>query len=183
MASSNFKVGDLVRKKHGNKPARITHVYYSGCWSCKYVESGGQFTAYEDDLVYYENPAEITMASTLYTFNENGKDIYATVIGKTESGMLVLEARGGGGIFTKSPDDVKEVIPYTVEIRFNGSGIHYESVKGALRKGDVVLNSNGDMGTVVNVDTKAKNARATFKGRRVMTEPVATTPMAVEAAS
>ncbi|AEC53118.1 hypothetical protein SCRM01_172 [Synechococcus phage S-CRM01] len=168
---AKFKVGDHVRRGRGTKPAVVTSVGY--CIYCRYLESRSTFSAYESDLVLldeYEVNSLNTMNSTLYTFKENDVDVYASVIGKTEAGLLVLEVRGGGGIFTKSPSDVTEVVPYTVSINFNGIDSHYEVPKGLLAKGDVLLRDDGKFGTVVELDTKKKNANSKLVARRVLTE-------------
>jgi len=182
MTSQKFQPGDLVTKLYGKKPAEITTIcnvghYYGTQYQLRYIKSDGRagtsFYEYERNLKLYTPPQEKTMANTLYTFEENGKTLYASVIGKTENGMLVLEAKGGAGIFTKPESEVKEVIPYTIDISWGGlKSISYEATKGALIKGDVVLNSNGDIGVVRGVDTKCKTARAAFKGRKVVTEEI-----------
>jgi hypothetical protein len=168
---AKFKVGDHVRRANGTKPAVVTSVGY--CIYCRYLESRNTFTCYKSDLVLDEDDVNFTknqMTSTLYTFKENDVDVYASVIGKTQAGLLVLEARGGGGIFTKSPSDVTEVVPYTVSINFNGADYHYEVPKDLLVKGDVLLREDGYMGVVKELDTKKKNAITKLVARRVLTE-------------
>ena len=177
MTKRKFEDGDLVTKIHGKRVMEVIrlHPSYTGNqYYLRYTTGGKTHTyEYEKNLKLHE-PEETTMTNTLYTFEENGTTIYATVIGKTESGMLVLEAKGGAGIFTKPANEVKEVIPYTIDISFDGvKVISYESTKGVLSKGDVVINETGNFGIVKGVDTKSKTARPNFKGRRVVTEKIA----------
>ena len=175
--ANEFKVGDIVRRGGGTKPAKVTSVSYNYI-CCKYIDSGNSFESYASNLVLLDE-SEVnlpnTMNSTLYTFNENGTDFYASVIGKTEAGLLVLEARGGGGIFTKSPADVTEVVPHTVSIEFNGATVHYEVPKGLLNKGDVLLRDDGKLGVVSELDTKKRNASSKLVARRVVTEELTLT--------
>lgn len=170
---ANFKVGDIVRRAGGTKLAKVTSIGYGNCVYCRYINSGSTFSSYGQDLVPLDE-SEVnfpnTMNSTLYTFKESDVDVYASVIGKTEAGLLVLEARGGGGIFTKSPADVTEVVPHTVSIEFNGAIFHYEVPKGLLNKGDVLLRDDGKLGVVSELDTKKKNANPRLVVRRVVTE-------------
>ena len=176
MTKSEFQVGDIVRKLNGKLPAQITSKIYSDRFYCHYLGSGNPFSAYSYDLVLYEDPTETQTMKTLYTFEENGKTIFANVIGKTQDGNLVLEARGGGGIFTKAESEVVEVIPYTVEIEFLTGGknsVHYEARQDALVKGDFVVSDQGQFGRVKAVDTKNKSARGKFAGRKLVTEPIA----------
>lgn len=179
MTKRKFEDGDLVTKLHGKRVMEVLGMYdensyYGWRYRLQYLTGGKSTTyEYERNLKLHE-PKETTMANTLYTFEENGTTIYATVIGKTEGGMLVLEAKGGVGIFTKPETEVKEVIPYTIDISFDGAKvISYESTKGVLSKGDVVINETGNFGVVKGVDTKSKTARPNFKGRRVVTEKIA----------
>jgi hypothetical protein len=169
---AKFKIGDIVRRANGSKPATVYYVNlnYVGC---RYNHSRATFESYAQDLVLIED-VEVNSnkmnSVTLYTFVDNGSDVYASVIGKTEAGLLVLEARGGGGIFTKSPSDVTEVVPYTVSISFDGGTFHFEVPKGLLNKGDVLLREDGKLGVVKELDTKKKNAISKLSARRVVTE-------------
>lgn len=172
--TKSFKVGNIVRRSNGTKPAVVTTVSHPYIY-CRYVDSRSTFDSYYTDLVLLADSEEnFTMnqmnSPTLYTFADNGVDMYASVIGKTEAGLLVLEARGGGGIFTKSPSDVTEVVPHTVGIKFDGNSFHYEVPKDLLKVGDVLLRNDGKFGVVTQLDTKNRNAITKLSARRVLTE-------------
>jgi hypothetical protein len=189
--SKQFEVGNVVRRSCGTKPAVVTNACHAFI-SCRYLDLSSTFDSYFTDLVLLADSEEnftmnqtdlvlladseenFTMnqmnSTTLYTFTDNGVDIYASVIGKTEAGLLVLEARGGGGIFTKSPSDVTEVVPHTVSIKFDGTSFHYEVPKDLLKVGDVLLRNDGKFGVVHQLDTKNRNANTKLSARRVLTE-------------
>jgi hypothetical protein len=108
---------------------------------------------------------------TLYSFtDEHDKEVFATLIGKNEDGHFVLEVRGTSAIVVMPPEDVKEVLPYTVHIKFGNSsstGVNYEVPKGSLNKADLVIDGSGAIGRVIDLDTKARDARSA-RGLRVI---------------
>lgn len=171
MSNTSFQVGDIVRKKRGSKLAKVT-TGGSGYIYAKYLESGAQISDYATAFVLHEEPIETQPMNTLYSFTEGDTTVYASVIGKTQTGELVLEARGGNGIYTKKPSEVTEVIPYTVSIKFGNTDQHFEATEGALCKGDVVLSSSGSMGVVTATNTKNKSAKTLKGARKVLTAPI-----------
>jgi hypothetical protein len=170
-----FQVGDHVRKRTGKKIAIITRV--DSYWThIKYVDSGGvsEVRNSDDNLILIEDTTpELDLTTSLFSFTENGKEHFARLIGKDENGSYVLEVKGAG-ISVKSPSDVKEVLPHTIEVKFynNSDGLHYEVPKGAVEVGDVVINTNLNIAVVRAVDTQRKKARDGSHLRVLSTHPV-----------
>ncbi len=103
------------------------------------------------------NSMEENMAQKLYELIEARADKpnFGTLLSKNSEGKLVLEMKGGGGaVEVFDAKQVREVMPYTVQI----SGRHYEVAKGLVEKGDLVIRSDGDrVEMVAGIDTKKRD--------------------------
>jgi hypothetical protein len=108
---------------------------------------------------------------TLYSFtDENNQEVFASLIGKNENGHYVLEVRGTGAITVRPPDQVTEVLPYTIAVKSGNSNmntVHIEVPKGSVEKGELVINSAGVIGVVTELDTKNRSATSS-RGYRVV---------------
>jgi hypothetical protein len=102
---------------------------------------------------------------------------YGFKLATNSAGLFVMELKDGS-IVTVPKSAVEEVLPYTVDINFIGSGssspkYSYLSVEGQVEVGDIVIAEGYDsMMQVVAVDTKSRRATATLKGRKLATIPV-----------
>ena len=171
---TKFKEGDLVTVGNGTKVAKILNTNSSQTY-LRFIESGALSTRWTCDLNLYTDSDSSSSVNTmkLFSFVDNGKTIFANQIGKTSDGLLVLEARGQAGVFTRHEDEVEEVIPYTVKIKYTkGNECHYEVPEGKLQKGDILINDKGDFATVLDVNTKSRNPMKFGKFRRVLTEEI-----------
>lgn len=98
------------------------------------------------------------------------KVIYGTYLATNSAGQYVMEEKGTGKIITANKEDVSEVVPYTIEVKFlsghdNGTIYPYTSEKDKFQVGDLCLlkNQNGtSLVLVENVDTKSKKATKDF---------------------
>jgi hypothetical protein len=121
----------------------------------------------------YQNKAKETTMTKLYQTKE-ATPRFGTLLATNSAGLLVMEMKGTGEVLTFAKNDVEEVKPYTVRIKFQDSHTEYEylSRKGDVEKGDmVILNGNGHIAKVVAVDTKSDKATKDLVGRKVMTTP------------
>ena len=81
-----------------------------------------------------------------------------------------MEEKGTGKILTANKEDVSEVVPYTIGVKFvtgydSGTIYHYLSEKDKFQVGDfcVLKNQNGtSLVLIVSVDTKSKKATKDF---------------------
>ena len=177
---AKFKVGDIVTKKYGKKPAEIIRNgwYSQESWTCRYLDSKQTFTEYASDLKIHEPEEEPIMETkTLYSFtDDNGTTVFGTHIGTNSSNQYIIEIKGGGGIVIKDQKELEEVLPYTFSVTIGGKEIHYIGEPGKLTKGDILIHtpSAGRYEVVVvgAVDTKNKTARSKFKGRKLVTETI-----------
>ena len=66
-----FNLGDIVTKRSGKKPAKVTYVsdYSShGYYTCKYLHNNQSFSCYGDDLKLYEEETEMADKQSLLAF-------------------------------------------------------------------------------------------------------------------
>jgi hypothetical protein len=180
--TQQFKVGDIVTKQYGKKPAEVTYVYSDsggyegGNFSCRYLHSKQSFIAYGNDLKIYEEETEMTTdKQTLYSFTVDGKTAYGTHIGTNSQNQYLIEEKGTGTIHVFDKSSLEEVVPYTFSATMGGKETHYVGKPDALKKGDVLLYTGSNtpqVAVVTGVDTKNKSARAKFKGAKIVTEAI-----------
>lgn len=179
--TQKFQVGDIVTKRSGKKPAQITYCYsgyqsYGGYYDCKYLHSGGSFTAYGEEMkIYEEDTEEMTQTKTLYSFTIDGKVAYGTHIGTNSQNQYLIEEKGTGAIHVLNKTDLEEVLPYTFSASFNGKETHYIGTPGTVKKGDILLytgSNSPQVALVTDIDTKNKSARSKFKGAKIVTEAI-----------
>jgi hypothetical protein len=113
------------------------------------------------------------MDNTLYAVKETGKMGFKVAVNR--KGEYVLEMKDTGDYVAFAADLVEEVIPFTVDIKFNGSSstvYSYFATEGQFVKGDMLIAENGNFATVIAIDTKSRAANKTFKGRKLVTEAI-----------
>jgi uncharacterized protein YodC (DUF2158 family) len=173
-----FNFGDIVTKKNGKKPAKITYVsdYSStGYYTCRYLHNNQSFSCYGSDLKIYEEETEMADTKTLYSFTVDGKVAYGTHIGTNSQNQYLIEEKGTGAIHVFDKSALEEVVPYTFSAKMGNSENHYVGTPGALNKGDILLytgSSTPQIAVVTGVDTKNKSARGKFKGAKLTTEAI-----------
>ena len=118
------------------------------------------------------NPTPTTL------FEVNGKkNVFGTFLAKRPNGEYVLEMKDGSGAQAFDKDNLTEVLPYTVSIKYlndrsSGSDYDYECEEGKVEKGDLLIMSGGHLVEVTAVDTKSKRATKTLTGRKITTEAI-----------
>lgn len=128
---------------------------------------------------------EYTM-SELFEITVDGKTTYGFKLAMNSANKLVMEEKGTGQTIVVSPDQVKEVLPYTITVTaFNSDAVrNYIIEPGKVKVGDIVLHRpatipnappmprNFGMGIVTAIDTKVKGA-LDFEGSRLTSEHIA----------
>ena len=104
------------------------------------------------------------------------KNVFGTFLAKRPNGEYVLEMKDGSGAEAFNKDDLVEVLPYTVSIKYlsdrgHGSTYDYECEEGKVEKGDLLI-FNGQLAQVTAIDTKSKVANRTLTGRKLTTEAI-----------
>ena len=173
-----FNLGDIVTKRSGKKPAKVTYVsdYSStGYYTCRYLHNNQSFSCYGQDLKIYEEETEMADTKTLYSFTVDGKVAYGTHIGTNSSNQYLIEEKGTGTIHVFDKNDLEEVLPYTFSAKMGSSENHYVGTPGSVKKDDILLytgSSTPQIAVVTGVDTKNKSARGKFKGAKLSTESI-----------
>lgn len=119
------------------------------------------------------NAKENDMAKLFQTKEETPR--FGTMLATNSAGKYVLEMKGSGEVLAFDKNDVEEVKPYTVGVRFelNGTEYHYLSSKGAVEKGDVlIVSGSGSLAFVTSVDNKSDKATKELTGRKLLTTPI-----------
>jgi len=117
----------------------------------------------------YEKQGKSTM-SKLYKVVD--KEIYGNYLATNGEGKIVLDLKGGGvAAYTK--EEIEEVVPYSVGVRFRndtGSSMsskiyHYWVDRGAVEVNDVVFAADySNPAIVVELDTKSASANKRLTG-------------------
>lgn len=172
---NEFNVGDIVVKRYGSKPFRITDKYGRQV-AGRYLHNNNMAYADFGSFVHYEGDTSNSPVSkkTLYSFmDESGDLAYGLHVGTNSQDLYILEVEGRGDYVVKDPREIEEVLPYTFSVKLNSREVHYIGEPGRVSKGDwLILDSKGsyNIAQVQSVDTKNKGAKSKFSGRRIITE-------------
>lgn len=178
--TAKFKKGDVVISKNGTRPGTVINVpdcdwhYYT----VKYLHNNrtNDFCGYnQDSYTLYEDP-EMANIKTLYSFTKaDGTTGYGTHIGTNSQNKYLIEEKTSGEIHVLDKADLEEVLPYTFRVKMDGQDYHYVGQPGTVKVGDLLLNTeagNLRIAVVKELDTKNKTPRASFKGRKLVTEEI-----------
>lgn len=203
-----FKVGDIVRLKMGRSPIRVMEVakverakvgsnriwkkFPDKVWAIRftyvsqldYVARYG--TNYDQephrwriasDFVLIEKHKENEVAETekLYLTKEGS---YGKFLTHDSQGRAVLEMKGSGNVQAFKPEDLEEVVPYTICITESTvrpdrrpDQIHIVVAKGSTKRGDLLIGPSG-VYRVSEIDTKCRKAiNVSGEWRKMVTEP------------
>lgn len=174
MASNQFQVGDIVIKRYGSKPFRITQRYGTRVVG-RYLHNNNTVGTYIDEVKPFEgNDYPATPSKTLYTFKDSeGNVTFGTHVGTNSQNLYILEVKGVDGYVVKDPEELEEVLPYTFSVKKNNRDYHYIGEPGKLSQGDwLILEEPSNSYLIVQVqavNTKNKGAKKKFKGCKIVT--------------
>lgn len=118
-------------------------------------------------------PAMTTQA--LYQTNEK-KVRYGTFMIKNSTGQFVLEMKGEGGkVEAFDEDKLTKVVPYTFSAKsavHQNKAIHYTGTKGAVKVGDVLVSTSGNVYYVTAINTGCEHPNKAFKGSKLASKPI-----------
>ena len=114
----------------------------------------------------------------LYEIKLGSETAYGYKLAMNSENKLVMEIKGTGNIVVVSPDDVKEIMPYTITVTsFSGDAQrNYTIENGKVALNDIVLHmpkgsKTVGLGVVTALDTKVKGA-AQFTGSKLVAEHI-----------
>lgn len=105
-------------------------------------------------------------------------DVYGEFLTDDSRGRMVLELKGTGSIRAFNPEELEEVMPYTINVRFLFGGNEnkeygFLSKEGEVSVGDILLlRGYTNPAFVVSVNTKNPRANVKIVGRRVQTQEI-----------
>lgn len=183
-----FKIGQTVRLNRGHTPMlvldiqnRVVFAKYSNShsfpvtqWdyenpraSASYVRHETGFTAWDGAPISKEHYTMPTRYRTL-----TGPYMSGTYLNTTTQGDMVLEM-DNGTVHAFKPHLLEEDLPNTFRVKsmVNNYSCHYEYPdQGTVQLGDILLSNSNNIYVVTEMDTKNRNPKAVFKGRRLVTE-------------
>lgn len=114
----------------------------------------------------------------LYEIKIGTETAYGYKLAMNSENKLVMEIKGNGNIVVVNPDDVKEIMPYTISVTsFSGDAARsYTIESGKVAVNDIVLHTpkgskTVGLGIVTALDTKVKGA-AQFTGSKLVAEHI-----------
>jgi len=143
---------------------------WDGQWSDVHPDDFGESAG--SDLIRNPNEKEEIM---LFQTNEK-EPRYGVKLATNSEGQVVLEMRGESGkVEAFAADKISEVVPYTYKVQnvHSGSNQVFVGSVGLVSNGDILLDEDGAMYRVLDIDTKDRQAKRVFKGSKVMTQPLA----------
>lgn len=188
-----FKVGDIVRLKDGNglmkilsfshKNPRIVTTCYLSSIRAGYADN---IRLYDIDRLVLADPQvhqtshdmEQYMADSIEVgalFATKAEPVrYGTFLTRNSQRKLVLEIKGTNEVLAFEEDEIEEVRPYTASFKPVGGGqvLHMQITENSVEKGDFLINKDGQIVIVCDVNTRARTS-ATFKGRKLVTTEIA----------
>lgn len=195
-----FKLGDFVRLKTGYSKMQIVdiklkftvpgdayHIITAEYYDPKAKMKCLSKTRHEFDFTFWEEKVDVEDEVETYDRKDimlyqtkEKKPRYGTYLANDSQGRIVLEMKSPSGVFVEAfkEDDVEEVVPYTFEVepfrtsRVNRNNWHYISQEGQVVVGDILLSDRGNMYRVVRVNTKNKETKKEFKGRKLVTSRI-----------
>lgn len=108
-----------------------------------------------------KNPRKEKPMSSNPLYKVKSEETYGFVVGKDSRGRLLLEIKGNGNIRAFDKEEIEEVLPYTITVKYNGFTEHYLTEEGLYEKGDILLIQDDDdfvLARVVEVNTRQKQA-------------------------
>lgn len=100
---------------------------------------------------------------------------YGTLTAVNSDGLLVMQMKEGGAFEAFKPEEVRIVAPHTISVRplQGGCADIWETKKGVVEAGDMLMDSDGDFYRVIEIDTDDERGSEPPSGlRKVPSEPI-----------
>lgn len=177
--SHDFQKGDIVKLRNGTALQEVVgvkaHTISTNYLDTHHVQQNRAAADFERiSRVSRKSKSkpkkeDTEMTKALY---KTPDDKYGTMIAKDSKGHFVLELKGGGGVQSFKPEDLEEVVPFTVQVNWmSNSNTHIEVPEGELVVGDIVV-AGFNLGRVTALDTKNRSPQSCKDLRKVGTTKV-----------
>jgi hypothetical protein len=130
------------------------------------------------DKTYEEATAQggATNMNALYEVTkEDGSKVFATKMAEKSKTLWVMEIKGTGEFVAVETTNIQEVVPYTIQVKSvsnGGEGGHYEAEEGKFAVNNILVLNNGNIVTVVRLDTKQKGVSELKATGRINVTPL-----------
>ena len=185
------KIGDIVRLNRGWTPMIVLHIDNGGELWAVYARRDDyshitrwHYQNYRDAYSYHRHHTGFS--------KWDGKPIntdwnyimprrYRTIKGPAAAGIYMNTTTAGdmvleldsGDVQVFKPHHLEEDLPDTFRVKAtaNNYSCHYEVPRGSeIRFHDTLISDSGNVYLVMELDTKNRNPKGVFKGRRLLTE-------------
>ena len=169
---TTLKVGDIVRKVHGRRLAKVTYLNgdKSHNMDIEWLHTGkpSAWQSMRDYVLATDeeiNAAKGATGMELFEVSTPHGVKIATKLMEKSKDIWIMEVKGSGEVIVTNTSNIKEIIKYTIEVKYNtGKIINYEASEGQYKVDEVFLMGNTlDIARVSKVDSKCKSATAEFK--------------------
>jgi hypothetical protein len=160
----DWKVGEVYYRENGTKPFRLLEAYEFGSYEAQYLSHTYPTCDIKEYLIEAEIEEEENEMANNKLYQVKDQELYGVQIATNSEGKIVLEMKGSNEVKAYPKDQLEEVMPYTVGVKFSAGGqnYHFETDKGSVSVGDLIVRMDGSyegsFGEVVSVDTKSKQA-------------------------
>lgn len=166
----DWQVGGVYYRENGTEPFVILDILRcqrdSATYKCDYINGSKGILDTKTYLIEANTGEEDMTTQTLYQIKD--KDVYGFKLATNSKGEIVFEVKSTGEILTVNKEQLIEVMPYTVDIKFlgaNGQKYAFFSREGDVKVGDVVVAEGySNLMIVVKTDSRSKAATKWLKG-------------------
>jgi hypothetical protein len=161
---THWKAGEVYYRENGTKPFKLLEVHEFGSYEAQYLNLTYPTYDVKQYLIEAEIEEEENEMANNKLYQVKDQELYGVHIATNSEGKIVLEMKGTNEVKAYSKDQLEEVMPYTVGVKFSvgGQNYHFETDKGSVSVGDLIVRMDGSyegsFGEVVSVDTKSKQA-------------------------
>ena len=185
-----FKIGDVVRLNRGWCPMIVLNVDEMGVWAV-YARRTNEYHITRWHYANWREAHSYNRLSSGFTAWDGvpintdwnfimprryraikGPAFAGIYMNTTSAGDMVLEL-DNGEVKVFKPHHLEEDIPDTFRVKAtaNNYSCHYEVPPGVdIKVNDVLISDSSNVYVVIETETKNRNPKGIFKGRRVVTE-------------
>lgn len=148
------------------KVCDFSHMHSNRYETTRQYPNGRYKNECSDITEYYEIKTQGENEMTIL-FQIKGEETYGFKLATNSKGLVVFEVKGTGEVRTVDKDQLIEVFPYTVDVKFLGESRTYSffSREGDLKVGDMVISPGySTIMTVSKVDSRNRSATKWITG-------------------
>ena len=168
--TKDLVIGNTYTLSLHSSPFKLVRCMPSGNMIGNYSSKEYPITArgYVYQTTEQANQTKENTMTKLYEINTNGVSTYGAKLAVNSSGDWVMELKGTGAVVSVPKENVKEVLPYSVEVEFTQgkAGQHsYLARKEDWAVGDlVIIQDTSGVARVIKVNSASRSASKWITG-------------------